>query len=131
MYVAWSQALSLADPSGSDPIVATVHWFEVTFLGPAATTVSVLAVAAVGLLMLGGRVRIQRGVTVIVGCFILAGAGSIAAGIQGFTSRSAATGDRGSQMPVIAAAPLANDVPLPPRAPEADPFAGAAVPPQR
>jgi len=46
-----------------------------------------IAIAAVGFLMLTGRINWRHGAIVIVGCFILFGAASIVAGI-----RSAATG---------------------------------------
>jgi len=42
----------------------------------------VIAVAAVGLMMLTGRINWRYGATVILGCFILFGAASIVAGIQ-------------------------------------------------
>ena len=40
------------------------------------------AVAAVGFMMLTGRLNWRFGASVIIGCFILFGAGSIVAGIQ-------------------------------------------------
>lgn len=70
------------DPAGSGVIVNAVHWLEGTLLGTAATVVAVLAVASVGFLMLTGRLNWRYGATVILGCFILFGAGAIVAGIQ-------------------------------------------------
>lgn len=122
---------SLADPAGADPILAAVNWFQATFLGPVATTISILAVAVIGLMMLNGRISAQRAITVIIGCFIVAGAHWIATGIRGFTeSRTGAEGRAGS-VPVVPPAPSANDVPRPPRPHESDPFAGASVPPRQ
>ncbi len=63
-------------------IVSAFHWLEGTLLGTIATAVAVIAVAAVGFMMLTGRVNWRYGATVIVGCFILFGAASIVAGIQ-------------------------------------------------
>jgi len=77
---------SLADPSGSGVIVSAVRWLEGTLLGTLATVVAVIAVAAVGLLMLTGRINWRHGATVILGCFILFGAASIVAGIQSTAS---------------------------------------------
>ena len=77
-----SAQASLADPQGSGVIVAAVRWLEGTLLGTIATVVAVIAVAAVGLLMLTGRINWRYGATVILGCFILFGAASIVAGIQ-------------------------------------------------
>ena len=62
-----------ADPQGSGPIVNALSWMQGTLLGNVATAVAVMAVAAVGFMML---------TTVIIGCFILFGAATIVAGIQ-------------------------------------------------
>jgi type IV secretion system protein VirB2 len=71
-----------ADPAGSAPIVAALGWLEGTLLGNVATAVAVMAVAAVGFMMLTGRLNWRFGATVIIGCFILFGAGAIVSGIQ-------------------------------------------------
>jgi type IV secretory pathway VirB2 component (pilin) len=71
-----------ADPRGSGPIVAALAWMEGTLLGNVATAVAVMAVAAVGFMMLTGRLNWRFGATVIVGCFVLFGAASIVSGIQ-------------------------------------------------
>ena len=70
------------DPAGSGPIVAALGWLQGTLLGNVATAVAVMAVAAVGFMMLTGRMNWRFGATVIIGCFILFGAASIVAGIQ-------------------------------------------------
>lgn len=82
---AFAQTAS-ADPAGSSAISGALLWIQGTLLGNLATTAAVIAVAVVGLLMLTGRMDWKRGLTVIVGAFILFGAASIVAGI-----RSAAT----------------------------------------
>jgi len=71
-----------ADPAGSGPIVAALAWLQGTLLGNVATAVAVMAVAAVGFMMLTGRMNWRFGATVIIGCFILFGASAIVAGIQ-------------------------------------------------
>jgi type IV secretion system protein VirB2 len=71
-----------ADPAGSGPIVAALAWMQGTLLGTVATAVAVMAVAAVGFMMLTGRLNWRFGATVIIGCFILFGAASIVGGIQ-------------------------------------------------
>lgn len=76
-----------ADPAGSGVIVGAVNWLQGTLLGTVATVVAVIAVAAVGFMMLTGRINWRHGAVVILGCFILFGAASIVAGI-----RSAAVG---------------------------------------
>ncbi|MCX7863680.1 MAG: TrbC/VirB2 family protein [Novosphingobium sp.] len=71
-----------ADPAGSGPIVSALLWLQGTLLGNVATAVAVMAVAAVGFMMLTGRLNWRFGATVIIGCFILFGASAIVAGIQ-------------------------------------------------
>ena len=71
-----------ADPQGSGPIVNALSWLQNTMLGSVATAVAVMAVAAVGFMMLTGRMNWRFGATVIIGCFILFGAASIVGGIQ-------------------------------------------------
>jgi type IV secretion system protein VirB2 len=73
---------TLADPAGSGVLVSAVRWLQGTLLGTVATVVAIIAVASVGFLMLTGRINWRYGATVIIGCFILFGAGSIVAGIQ-------------------------------------------------
>jgi len=70
------------DPAGSSPLIAALDWVQGTLLGNLATTAAVIAVAAVGFLMLTGRMDWRRGLTVVIGCFIIFGAVSIVAGIR-------------------------------------------------
>jgi type IV secretion system protein VirB2 len=71
-----------ADPAGSGPINSALLWLQGTLLGTVATTVAVMAVAAIGFMMLTGRMNWRFGATVIIGVFILFGATTIVAGIQ-------------------------------------------------
>lgn len=79
-------AQSEFDPEGSGVIIGAVNWLEGTLLGTVATVVAVIAVAAVGFMMLTGRINWRHGAVVILGCFILFGAASIVAGIRSTTS---------------------------------------------
>ena len=79
--VAQAQAITL-DPQGSGPISGALGWIQGTLLGTVATTAAVIAVASVGLLMLTGRINWRFGATVVLGLFILFGAGAIVAGIR-------------------------------------------------
>jgi type IV secretion system protein VirB2 len=63
-----------------------MNWIQGTLLGNLATTAAVIAVAAVGFLMLTGRIDWRRGLTVVIGCFIVFGAVSIVAGIRALAS---------------------------------------------
>ena len=72
--------------------------------------------------MIMGRVKIWRGLTVVLGCFILFGAPFIARGFRGLGGDGAATASN-VEPPEATATPL-----LPKQAPENyDPYAGAAV----
>jgi type IV secretion system protein VirB2 len=71
-----------ADPQGSSPLIAAMQWLEGTLLGNLATTAAVIAVAAVGFMMLTGRIEWRRGLTVVIGCFIIFGATAIVSGIR-------------------------------------------------
>jgi type IV secretion system protein VirB2 len=70
------------DPAGSNVIIGALDWVQGTLLGTVATVAAVIAIAAVGFMMLTGRLNWRYGATVILGCFILFGAGAIVAGIR-------------------------------------------------
>lgn len=70
------------DPAGSGPIGGAVEWLQGTMLGNVATAIAIMAVAAVGFMMLTGRINWRYGATVVVGLFIVFGAASIVTGIQ-------------------------------------------------
>ena len=118
-------------------------------LGTAATSVAVVSVAAVGLMMLSGRIDVRRAATVIVGCFVIFGAASIASGIQSAAGGGPASyaapaipSAAWSEPPIAPSvepwlpaqgAPLQASPPPPAQVPppgpyNGDPFAGAAVP---
>jgi type IV secretion system protein VirB2 len=81
MAVQAAQAQTI-DPAGSNVIVGALTWVQGTLLGTVATVAAVIAIAAVGFMMLTGRLNWRYGATVILGCFILFGAGAIVAGIR-------------------------------------------------
>jgi type IV secretion system protein VirB2 len=70
------------DPAGSGAISGALGWIQGTLMGTVATVAAVIAIAAVGFMMLTGRLNWRYGATVILGCFILFGAASIVAGIR-------------------------------------------------
>ena len=82
LALAAGPAYAQTDPAGSAPILAALNWVQNTLLGNVATSAAVIAVAAVGFLMLTGRIEWKRGLTVIVGAFIIFGAVTIVAGIR-------------------------------------------------
>lgn len=81
-WAAPASAQVAGDPAGSSPLLAALNWVQGTLLGNVATSAAVIAVAVVGFMMLTGRIEWRRGLTVIVGAFIIFGAVSIVAGIR-------------------------------------------------
>lgn len=71
-----------SDPAGSSVLIGAMNWLQGTLLGTVATVAAVIAIAAVGFMMLTGRINWRHGAIVIIGCFILFGAASIVAGIR-------------------------------------------------
>ncbi|MBB5986642.1 TrbC/VirB2 family protein [Sphingobium lignivorans] len=118
---------SLSEPADESVLLAAVRWLEHTLLGTLATTVAIIAVAALGFMLLAGRVDYRRGATVIMGCFVLFGASAIAAGIQ--SAQSAIAGNEISPEAEVARMdPPPPPVTVPPQLPSYDPYAGASVP---
>lgn len=128
LALTYAIAPSLADPAGSNPFVAAVDWIEGVALGSVATSIALIAVASIGFLMLGGRLPVRRGATVIMGCFILFGAPVIASGLLGSlqSGREPAVQAPPPPSPLTAAIPKPTPVPTP--GSSYDPYAGAAVP---
>jgi type IV secretion system protein VirB2 len=81
-YAGAAHAQTASDPAGSSPLISALNWVQGTLLGNLATTAAVIAVAAVGFMMLTGRMDWRRGLTVVIGAFIIFGAVSIVAGIR-------------------------------------------------
>lgn len=75
-------AFAPPDPQGSGVIVNAFGWLQGTLLGTVATVAAIIAVAAVGFMMLTGRLNWRHGGVVILGCFVLFGAASIVGGIR-------------------------------------------------
>lgn len=120
---------SLSDPPATSVLLAATDWVQGTLLGTLATIIAVIAIAAIGFLMLRGRVDVRRGITVLVGSFILFGAPVIARGLRGLNGDvevEYAVNPRGTSPP-----PAFPAVPVTPQKPTPnafDPYAGAAVP---
>jgi type IV secretory pathway VirB2 component (pilin) len=118
------------DPGSSDSnaFAAALAWLEGALFGTVGTAIAVIAIASIGFLMMAGRIDLRRAVQVVLGCFILFGASSIAGRIL-----SAVHGQSGADP--VAALRAPPPAPLPPTAPAAnsnpyDPYAGAALPPR-
>ena len=125
LFAGYAASGPLVDPPGASVLVAAVAWLEGTLLGSAATIIAVLAVSAVGFMMLAGRVNVRYGLTVILGCFILFGASTIVAGLMA----SLQGGDRVARVEAPEAPPpMVAPPPAPPPPANRDPYAGASVP---
>lgn len=115
------------DPASGNVFARAIEWLNATLLGTLASTVAILAVASIGFLLLSGRIDVRRAGQVILGCFILFGASTIASGIV-------RAGEGSTEVPDMAAAAPPPPVYPPPVAPSSgtpsafDPYAGAALP---
>jgi type IV secretory pathway VirB2 component (pilin) len=108
---------------------AAARWIEATLLGDVATAIAVIAMAVLGLAFMSGKLPTRRAIHVIVGCFIIFGASTIAGGIVAVVGETdpSPEGQLPPALPPVYAAPVARPISSSPF----DPYAGAAVPPGR
>ena len=117
-------ASSLFDAPSRPVLGAAGGWMEGVLGGTLATTLCVIAIAILGLLLLAGRLRVRRSAEVVLGCFLLLGAGLLAVQLQQLAG-GAAGADRAGGAQVILPAAAAELSPLPPA--NYDPYAGASL----
>jgi type IV secretory pathway VirB2 component (pilin) len=110
---------------GDSAINSVMEWVLSALLGSAATSIAVIAVAGVGFMMLRGRVDVRRATQAIIGCFVLFGASSIAAGIVAAVQGGAEPADILDDAEVMFPTPPAR---VQPASASDDPYAGAAAP---
>ena len=115
----------MAITSSNPALTDAVQWIETMMLGSIATSIGILAIAFLGLLLLSGRLPSKRGATVVIGCFILFSATTIADGLL------ATLDDRPPSEPIAAAIPEPAYLPATARPMPRDPNAAASVPDQR
>jgi type IV secretion system protein VirB2 len=121
------QQASLTDPPPASAITAAASWVSDLLFGPLATAVAIIAIAWIGFAMLSGRVEIRRGLSVVLGCFLLFGARGMADGLRDSkTEPVIASNDNVPPQPIYANAPPAAN-----NSNAFDPYAGAAVMPSR
>ena len=114
------QQSSLSTQSNASPIASALEWINGVLLGPVAVSLCVIAVAFVGFQMLTGRWPLRLGFRVILGCFLLLGAPTIAAGLMGTFEDQ--------RPPTVVVAPEAPAAPRGDLEPaEYDPYAGASL----
>jgi type IV secretory pathway VirB2 component (pilin) len=103
-------------------VVASASWIELLITGPLGTSLAMIAVAWFGLALLGGRLSFRRGGLLVLGCFILFRAPTIARELMGLAGRG------GGQIAAPELSPAAPLQPPPLLPPQPDPYAGASVP---
>ena len=115
-------AASLFDKPAQPVLGGAGEWTQGVLGGSLATSLCVIAIAIFGLLLLAGRLRVRRGVEVVLGCFLLLGAGLLAAQLQNLAG-SAAGSERVSEQIIL---PEPTPIKPPPPA-NYDPYAGASL----
>lgn len=110
----------MTNPANS-PLIAASQWVADAATGSIAVGVATIAVAGVGFAMLAGRVDLRRGASVILGCFILFAAPTLANAFVGW-----ANGGDGTSQQTAMAPPLPTTPAPPPYQPN-DPYAGASL----
>lgn len=116
-------------PLASQPnaISSSIGWILGTLTGSVATALATIAFAALGLLLMSGRIDVRRAATVAFACFLIFGAPALAQGIMKGLGQEP-DGAHGESLPSAPPPPLATDIR--PASPY-DPYAGAAVPRSR
>jgi type IV secretory pathway VirB2 component (pilin) len=120
--VSYAQA-SLFDKPAQPVLGAAGEWTQGALGGTLATTLCVIAIAILGLLLLSGRLQVRRSVEVVLGCFLLLGAGLLAVQLQRLAGQAGESGMAGG--PQATLAEPAETPPLPPA--NSDPYAGASL----
>jgi len=114
-------ASSLFEANGARPLGDAADWITGTMLGSVAVTLCVLAVAFVGFALVSGRMEIRGSIRVVLGCFTLLGAQTIASAFMTVAE------PQGRTIQFLPADPIAMDPrgDLPPA--NYDPYAGASL----
>ena len=109
-------------------VAAALDWIRLTLTGSLATGVAIIAVAWFGLMLVSGRLPRRRSIQLILGCFIIFGASSIAAGISQALNTSPAGPDSASVVPSVNVGPTAPRLAV--ASAPYDGYAGDALPPR-
>ena len=103
-----SPAPSLFDVPASSVFAAAGQWVTGTLLGSVAVSLCVIAIAFVGLRMMTGHLAARDGLRVVIACFVLLGAATIAAGVRRAADQAA---HPGASAPELASGPELLDTP--------------------
>src|SRR4051794_19226532 len=96
-----------------------VQWVAGLATGSAATAVAVISVAWIGFAALQGRIEARKAARIVLGCFVIFGAPSIAAALAGSVSSPVS-------LARYAPEPMDQSVPPMPAPAPYDPYAGAS-----
>jgi type IV secretory pathway VirB2 component (pilin) len=117
------EAASLFDKPGQPVLGVAGEWTQEVLDGSLATSLCVIAVAILGLLLLTGRLRVRRSIEVVVGCFLLLGAGLLAVRLEQLAGGVAGAAAGDSEQIIVPASTVTKQ---PPPA-NYDPYAGASL----
>jgi type IV secretory pathway VirB2 component (pilin) len=114
---------SLSDAPPVSAISTAADWVSNLLFGPLATAIAVIAIASIGIALMSGRVDVRRGLSVLIGCFLLFGARGLADGLRSaVTEREQYTRANAPPSPVFSKPPPSSS-----NTNAFDPYAGAAV----
>lgn len=114
----------MSDSPQANVFTAAVDWIAGLLTSGLGLTVAIIAVAWIGYLALYGRIDLRRAASVILGCFVIFGASTIAAGFAEIVS----AGDPQDSAAATALAPPLATPTVPAQAQPNDPYAAAALP---
>ena len=113
---------SLFDKPAEPVLGSASEWTRGVLGGSLATSLCIIAIAILGLLLLSGRLRVSRGVGVMLGTFLLLGAGLLAAQLQELAGGVTKSERESEQIIVPEPTPT-----RPPPPANYDPYAGASL----
>ena len=116
-------AASLFDRPAQPVLGTASEWTQGTMGGTLATALCVIAIAILGFLLLTGRLQVRRSAEVALGCFLLLGAGLLAAQLQQLAG-SAAGANTAEREQINVPEPAETQAPPPANY---DPYAGASL----
>ncbi len=122
-----NSSTSLFDSGAIDVFVACAEWIKALLAGTLATSLSIISIACIGFLLLKGRLALDRVAWVLVGAFMIMGAGKLSAGIFAITQ----SGNGEAPASSMVSPPPAGPPTSPHEAQAFDPYAGASVPQQQ
>lgn len=110
--------LTLTESPSQSSILAAIVWLRTLVSGPIAAAIGTIAVAAVGLSLLGGRLDMRRAGLAVIGLFLVFGSSQIARSLAENPSTTVETFPSPQPATPFLAGPPSNDY---------DPYAGATM----